>query len=85
MAEEFGVAVVVTNQVVATPDGMSFTPDGAKKPVGGHVMAHATTNRLSFRKGKGEQRVVKVYDSPNLPESEATFVIGKQGIDDVQE
>jgi len=37
-----------------------------KKPLGGHVMAHASTIRLSLRKGKGEQRVMKVVDSPNL-------------------
>jgi len=85
LAEEFGVAVVVSNQVVATPDGMSYGPEGSKKPVGGHVMAHATTNRLSFSKGKGDQRKVKIYDSPNLPEAEALFVIEKNGIQDVKE
>lgn len=42
-----------------------------KKPAGGHVLAHAATIRLSFRKGKGEQRVCKVFDAPNLPEAEA--------------
>ncbi|KAL0815918.1 hypothetical protein Bca101_072362 [Brassica carinata] len=42
-----------------------------KKPAGGHVLAHAITIRLSFRKVKGEQRVWKVFDAPNLPEGEA--------------
>lgn len=42
-----------------------------KKPAGGHVLAHAATIRLMFRKGKGEQRVCKVFDAPNLPEAEA--------------
>ena len=37
-----------------------------KKPVGGHVIAHASTVRLSLRKGKAEQRLMKVVDSPNL-------------------
>lgn len=37
-----------------------------KKPVGGHVMAHASTIRLSARKGKGEQRLLKVVDAPNV-------------------
>lgn len=37
-----------------------------KKPAGGHVLAHAVTISLSFRKGKGEQRVCKVFDAPNL-------------------
>lgn len=32
----------------------------------GHVLAHASTQRLYLRKGKGEQRVVKVVDSPCL-------------------
>jgi hypothetical protein len=34
-----------------------------KKPVGGHVMAHASTQRIYMRKGKGEQRVAKVGSS----------------------
>ncbi|KAL9273455.1 Meiotic recombination protein DMC1-like protein [Drosera capensis] len=42
-----------------------------KKPAGGHVVAHAATVRLMFRKGKGEQRICKVFDAPNLPEAEA--------------
>jgi hypothetical protein len=37
-----------------------FTAD-TKKPIGGHVLAHASTTRLMLRKGKGEQRVCKVY------------------------
>ncbi len=40
-----------------------------KKPIGGHVLAHASTTRLYFRKGKGEQRICKVFDSPCLPEN----------------
>jgi DNA repair protein RAD51 len=37
LAEEFGIAVVITNQVVANPDGMSFAKD-ASKPIGGIVV-----------------------------------------------
>jgi hypothetical protein len=37
-----------------------------KKACGGHVMAHASTIRLSARKGKGEQRLLKVVDAPNV-------------------
>jgi hypothetical protein len=29
----------------------------AKKPIGGHIMAHASATRLYLRKGKGEQRI----------------------------
>ena len=49
LADEFGVAVVVTNQVVAQVDGMTFNPD-PKKPIGGNIMAHASTTRLSLKK-----------------------------------
>lgn len=81
MADEFGVAVVVTNQVVATVDAaLSFGPQF--KPIGGNIMAHASTIRLQFRKGRGENRICRVYDSPSLPEAEATFAITEQGIVD---
>jgi len=86
IAEEYGVAVVVTNQVVANVDGSAqmFQAD-AKKPIGGHIMAHASTTRLSLRKGRGEQRIVKVYDSPCLPEGEAIFGIYDDGVGDARD
>ena len=49
---------------------MSFVPD-PKKPLGGHVLAHASTTRLSLRKGRGETRICKIYDSPDVAEAEA--------------
>ena len=64
--------------------GMTFVAD-PKKPVGGHIMAHAATTRLSLRKGKGESRVCKIYDSPNLPGNEALFEICEGGIVDSKE
>jgi DNA repair protein RAD51 len=86
IAEEYGVAVVVTNQVVANVDGTAqmFQAD-AKKPIGGHIMAHASTTRLSLRKGRGEQRIMKVYDSPCLPEGEAIFGIYDDGVGDARD
>ena len=81
ISEEFGVAVVITNQVVAMVDGMtSFGP--TSKPIGGNIVAHASTTRVFLRKGRGEARVAKIYDSPSLPESEATFGIYAEGIKD---
>lgn len=56
--------------VIADPGGGVFISD-PKKPAGGHVLAHASTIRLMLRKGKGEQRVCKIFDAPNLPEAEA--------------
>lgn len=85
IADEFGVAVVITNQVVAQVDGAAMFQADPKKPIGGNIMAHATTTRLSFRKGRGDSRVVKVYDSPSLPESEASFAISADGIIDAKE
>eukprot|EP01126_Amoeba_proteus_P056080 TRINITY_DN7008_c0_g1_i4.p2 TRINITY_DN7008_c0_g1~~TRINITY_DN7008_c0_g1_i4.p2 ORF type:complete len:136 (-),score=36.67 TRINITY_DN7008_c0_g1_i4:312-719(-) len=85
LADEFGIAVVVTNQVVATVDGSAMFSADNKKPIGGNIMAHASTTRLKFRKGKGNTRVCQVYDSPNLPEREATFMIGTDGISDPKE
>ena len=57
----------------------------AKKPIGGHIIAHASTTRLSLRKGRNESRVCKVYDSPCLPESEAMYAITQDGIDDYKD
>lgn len=84
LAEEFGIAVVLTNQVVANPDGMSFAKD-ANKPIGGNIIAHASTTRLKLKKGRGETRICQIYDSPMLPESECSFALGPGGIEDAKE
>lgn len=85
LADEFGVAVVITNQVVAQVDGAAMFNADPKKPIGGNIMAHASTTRLYLRKGRGETRVCKIYDSPSLPESEAMFAITSGGIADAKE
>lgn len=85
LAEEFNVAVYITNQVVSDPGGASMFVADPKKPVGGHILAHASTTRLSLRKGRGDQRVCKIYDSPSLPEVECVFSISEQGIVDARE
>jgi meiotic recombination protein DMC1 len=66
MAEEFNTAVYITNQVMADPSGA--TMGDPTRPIGGHIMAHAATTRLFFKKGRGNQRICKVADSPCLPE-----------------
>jgi len=83
IADEFGVAVVITNQVVAKVDGSAsmFNAD-PKQPIGGNIMAHASTTRLSLRKGRGNTRICKIYDSPCLPEADAMFSINEDGISD---
>lgn len=81
LADEHQIAVVITNQVVAKVDN-SFGGGMDKIPIGGHIMAHAAQTRLYLRKGAKENRICKIYDSPNLPESEATYSITDGGISD---
>lgn len=45
LADEFGVAVVITNQVVAQVDGAAMFTADPKKPIGGNIMGHASTTR----------------------------------------
>lgn len=85
LADEFGVAVIITNQVVAQVDGASMFQADPKKPIGGNIMAHASTTRLYLRKGRGETRICKIYDSPCLPEAEAMFAINTDGIGDAKD
>lgn len=82
---KYNVAVFVTNQMTADPGAtMTFQAD-PKKPIGGHILAHASTTRISLRKGRGELRIAKIYDSPEMPENEATFAITAGGIGDAKE
>jgi len=84
IADEFGVAVVITNQVVAQVDGGAMFMSDPSKPIGGNIMAHSSTTRLSLRKGRANARVCKVYDSPCLPEEDAMFTINEDGIGDAE-
>ena len=56
-----------------------------KKPIGGHIIAHASCTRISMRKGRGESRVMKVVDSPMIAEGEAVFAITEAGIDEYKD
>ncbi|MHA1301606.1 MAG: DNA repair and recombination protein RadA [Candidatus Helarchaeota archaeon] len=79
IAEAYNLAVYITNQVMAAP-GIFF--GDPTQPVGGHVLAHASTYRIYVRKSKGNKRIARLVDSPCLPEREAVFVIDEQGIKD---
>lgn len=72
-------------QVVSDPSGGAVFVADPKKPVGGHVLAHASTHRLSVRKGKAEQRLIKVVASPCLAESEASFQCTAEGAADYKD
>ena len=79
LADEYGVAVVITNQVVANPDSGVFAKDPLK-PIGGNIIAHASQTRLRLRKGRGTTRICKIVDSPCLGEEEASVGISEEGI-----
>ncbi|CAJ1430857.1 unnamed protein product [Effrenium voratum] len=80
LQKEFNVAVVLSNQVMADAGGGCAFMPSHPKPVGGHILAHFSTTRIMLRKGRGEQRVAKIYDSPCLPESESIFEIYGGGV-----
>ncbi|MDE1761954.1 MAG: DNA repair and recombination protein RadA [Candidatus Micrarchaeota archaeon] len=77
LAEQNDLAVYITNQVMDNP-GMLF--GDPTTPIGGNILAHATTTRLYFRKGKEEKRIVKLLDSPDRPEGECVIKITPEGI-----
>jgi|EP00927_Polykrikos_kofoidii_P052222 meiotic recombination protein DMC1 len=80
ISEEFNVAVLMTNQVMSDPGGGCAFMPSHPKPIGGHILAHFSTTRVFLRKGRAEQRVAKIFDSPWLPESECVFEIFAGGV-----
>ncbi len=81
LAEIYGIAVVVTNQVQAAPDFFFGDPTRA---VGGHVVAHTSTYRIYLRKAS-KSRIARMVDSPYHPEREVVFIINEKGVDDPSE
>ena len=78
IAEEFNLAVLVTNHVLSTI-GIRRREDA----VGGHTLAHLPKTRVYIRKGPENIRIARVVDSPALPEREAPFKITEAGIEDI--
>jgi meiotic recombination protein DMC1 len=94
---------------------MTFVAGGALKPIGGHILSHASATRIFLRKGmsrqivssisapcaalsscrselrifrtfgpgRAEERVSKLVDSPDKPESEASYKLDEGGWADV--
>ncbi|MFH1248808.1 MAG: DNA repair and recombination protein RadA [archaeon] len=79
LAETYNLAVYVTNQVMANPAMMFGDPTTA---IGGHILAHGSTYRIYFRRGKQDSRVAKLIDAPHLPESETVFYLTTVGLRD---
>ena len=71
--------IMITNQVQVRPDAFFGDPT---RPIGGHIVGHTATFRIYLRKSKGEKRIARLVDSPNLPEAEAVFSVSKVGVRD---
>lgn len=78
LGRAFNTALVITNQVMASPDAF-FSK--AVSPVGGHILGHMSHNRIFIRKGRNNMRIAKLTASPSLPEGEAPMRITERGIE----
>ncbi len=79
LADDYELAVYVTNQVMDNPGILFGDPT---TPIGGNIVAHAATTRLYLRKSKEDKRIVRLVDSPYLPEGEVVIRITPDGISD---
>ena len=74
------IPALVTNQVMNSPDPFTF----GDIPVGGHIVAHASTFRVRLVKKKNN-RVAKMEDSSKLPARQVPFKLGVKGVIDIDE
>ena len=70
-------AVVVTNQVASNPDSFFGDPT---QPIGGNILGHTSTFRIYLRKSKGDKRIVRLVDAPNLADGEAVMRVQDGGL-----
>ncbi|VUT26312.1 MAG: DNA repair and recombination protein RadA [Candidatus Methanolliviera sp. GoM_asphalt] len=75
----YNAAIFITNQVMSKPDTFFGDPT---RPIGGHIVGHTSTYRVYLRRSKGEKRIARLVDSPNMPEGEAIFKVTTDGIKD---
>ena len=80
IVETYELAVVVTNQVIATFDESLF--DKSPHPALGFAWAHRPHQRILLRKGRGQARIARMYDSSRLPDRECIFFVTERGISD---
>ena len=77
IADIYGLAIVVANQVQSNPAQFFGDPTQA---IGGNIVGHWAGTRCYLRKSKGEKRVIRIFDSPIFPELEGVFAITEQGV-----
>src|SRR6056297_486063 len=73
----YNTAVLVTNQVASNPDSYFGDPT---QPIGGNILGHTSTFRMYLRKSKGDKRIVKLVDAPNLADGEAVMRVQDGGL-----
>ncbi len=73
----YNAAVIVTNQVASNPDSYFGDPT---QPIGGNILGHKSTFRMYLRKSKGDKRIVRLVDAPNLADGEAVMRVQDGGL-----
>lgn len=71
----FNLAVVVSNQVVSSPQAL-FTGDiiAQNPPALGNIVAHGCGTRVYLYKTGERKRVARLFDSAWLPEGQCVFI-----------
>ncbi|WP_137291000.1 DNA repair and recombination protein RadA [Natronorubrum halophilum] len=73
----YNAAVIVTNQVASNPDSYFGDPT---QPIGGNILGHKSTFRIYLRKSKGDKRIVRLVDAPNLADGEGVMRVQGAGL-----
>ncbi|SHH09039.1 DNA repair and recombination protein RadA [Halobaculum gomorrense] len=73
----YNCVVLVTNQVASNPDSYFGDPT---QPIGGNILGHTSTFRIYLRKSKGDKRIVRLVDAPNLADGEAIMRVQDGGL-----
>jgi DNA repair protein RadA len=78
LAEVYNIAVVLTNQVQASPDG-----NDSVRASGGNIMGHSCTYRIFLRK-VGRDRLAIMVDSPHHAYDQVKFTISEKGVENAE-
>ena len=73
-------ASVYSSTQVQTNPGIMF--GDPTRPIGGNIVAHTATYRAYVRKSKHDKRIIRLVDSPSLPEKEVVISVTEAGIRD---
>ncbi|WP_092816772.1 MULTISPECIES: DNA repair and recombination protein RadA [Halopenitus] len=73
----YNTSILVTNQVASNPDSYFGDPT---QPIGGNILGHTSTFRIYLRKSKGDKRIVRLVDAPNLADGEAVMRVQDAGL-----